>query len=130
MGIIDRLKKEKKRESVLDSLIKKKEAKPDETEQKKKQSDLDVEVRELNPSSAGKTAEPEDLGMEVVQTKSIQEFRTEGMHEFELDSLGASSDANVKAEYKSRVTDLIDKNKLDEAISLLQELKQRFANKK
>jgi hypothetical protein len=129
MDIIDRLKKGKKNKSVLDSLTKNTETKPDDEQQQKQASNIDVEVRELNPSTE-KMATPQELDMHPVDTQQIREFRTEGMHEFELDSLGASSDANIKVEYKSRVNTLIDKGKVDEAIILLQDLKQKLAEKK
>jgi len=124
MGIIDRLKKGKKVESILDALTKKKE--PELKDQRTKPSDLDVEVRELNPSGPGKDEALEDLDMEPVNEKPAREFRTEGMHEFELDSLGTSSDAIMKTEYKFRINDLIDKNQVDEAIMVLEELKRKL----
>ncbi len=127
MSIIDRLKKGKKVESVLDALTKKKD--PESNEPMKKPSDLDVEVRELNPSGGGKEEVLEDYDMEMVEEKSVREFRTEGMHEFELDSLGTSSDAVMKAEFKFRINDLIDKNQIDDAIALLEELKRKLTEK-
>jgi hypothetical protein len=125
MSIIDRLKKGKKVESVLDALTKKKE--PEMKDTGTKPNDLDVEVRELNPSGPGKEDVLEDLDMEPVDEKPVREFRTEGMHEFELDSLGTSSDAIMKTEYKFRINDLIDKNQIDEAIAVLEELKRKLA---
>jgi hypothetical protein len=125
MSIIDRLKKGKKVESVLDALTKKKE--PETKDTGTKPNDLDVEVRELNPSGPGKEDVLEDLDMEPVDEKPVREFRTEGMHEFELDSLGTSSDAIMKTEYKFRINDLIDKNQIDEAIAVLEELKRKLA---
>ncbi|UCC11392.1 MAG: hypothetical protein JSW02_08550 [candidate division WOR-3 bacterium] len=127
MSIIDKLKKGKKVESVLDALTKKKE--PESNEPPKKPSDLDVEVRELNPSGGGKAEVLEDYDMEMVEEKSVREFRTEGMHEFELDSLGTSSDAVMKAEFKFRINDLIDKNQIDDAIAVLEELKRKLTEK-
>jgi len=127
MGILDKLRKEKKSESVLDSLIKKKEPQ-EETKGIKKAED--IEVRELNPAEAEKVVAPEDAGIQPVQEKTIHEFRTEGMHEFELDSLGTSTDAGLKAGYKSQVARLIDENKIDEAIRALQELKQKLTKEK
>lgn len=125
MSILDRLKKGKKMESVLDALTKKKE--PETGDPAKKPRDLDVEVRELNPSGGGKEEVLEDYDMEMVEEKPVREFRTEGMHEFELDSLGTSSDAIVKAEYKFRINDLIDKNQIDEAVTVLEELKRKLS---
>ncbi len=126
MGILDRLKKEKKDESVLDALIKKKTAKekPQEVVQ---ESSSDIEVRELSPSQ--KASDDEEVNDVPEFEKPIREFRTSGMHEFELDSLGADSDANIKVEYKMRISTLIDQGKIDEAIQLLGELKKRLIEK-
>lgn len=124
MSIIDKLKKGKKTESVLEALTKKKE--PEATDKEGRPRDLDVEVRELNPSGSGKEEVLEEYDTEMVEEKTVREFRTEGMHEFELDSLGTSNDAIVKAEYKFRISDLIDKNQIDKAITLLEELKQKL----
>jgi hypothetical protein len=124
MSIIDRLKKGRKVESVLDALTKKKD--PESKDQPKKPNDLDVEVRELSPSGGGKDDVLEDYDMEMIDEKPVREFRTEGMHEFELDSLGTSSDDIMKAEFKFRINDLIDKNQIDDAIALLEELKRKL----
>ena len=124
MSIIDRLKKGKKVESVLDALTKKKD--PESKDPQQKPRDLDVEVRELNPSGSGKEEVLEDYDMEMVDEKPVREFRTEGMHEFELDSLGTSNDAIMKAEFKFRINDLIDKNQIDDAIAVLEELKRKL----
>jgi hypothetical protein len=131
MGIIDKLKKGKKNKSVLDSLIKKKE--PQKTENEAAGKTSDIEVRELNPVAQDKIATPEDIGMEPIEddkAKSVREFRTEGMHEFTLDSLGNSSTASVKAEYKTKINRLMNEDKIDEAIAMLQELKQKLAGQK
>ena len=126
MGILDRLKKRKKDESVLDALIKKKTSKeqPDDVVQ---DSSSDIEVRELSPSQ--RASDAEDVADITDFEKPIREFRTSGMHEFELDSLGADSDANIKVEYKVRIGTLIDQGKIDEAIQLLGELKIKLAEK-
>lgn len=126
MGILDKLKKDKKQESVLDSLLKKKEPEKKPGEIPKKPDDM--EVRELPASETDKLAMADDIDMEPVEEpKPVQEFRAEGMHEFTLDSLGADSGgANIKAEYKSKVNQLIDKGKIDEAIKLLEELQLKL----
>lgn len=131
MGIIDKLKKGKKKESVLDSLVKKKE--PEEEAKDKIQGKPDdIEVRELPDTSRPSASEVSEDVMDITQleAKPIREFRTEGMHEFDIDSLGIGSDANIKAEYKSKIAKLIDKNNIDAAINLLQELKQKLAEQK
>ncbi|MCK4251187.1 hypothetical protein KAX97_07050 [candidate division WOR-3 bacterium] len=131
MGIIDKLKKGKKTESVLDSLIKEKEPK-EKTEDIIQERSDDIEVREIpstDHSPVDEVAE-DAMGAAQVEAKPVQEFRTEGMHEFDIESLGASGDANIKVEYKSRVSALIDKNKIDEAINLLQELKEKLVEEK
>ena len=127
MGILDKLKKDKKKESVLDSLLKKKEAEKKADEIPKKPDD--IEVRELPASDTDKLAMAEDIDMQPIEEERApaQEFRAEGMHEFTLDSLGADSGgASLKAEYKSRVIQLIDKGKIDEAIKLLEELQLKL----
>lgn len=130
MGILDKLKKTRKNESVLDSLIKKKE--PDKVKDATFEKSNDIEVRELNPADAEKIAAPEDIGMEPVQedVKPTREFRTEGMHEFTLDSLGNTPGAGIKAGYKAKVSRFISEDKIDEAISALQELKRKLAEQK
>ena len=130
MGILDKLRKGKKSKSVLDSLIKKKE--PDKVKDAAIEKSNDIEVRELNPVDAEKIAAPEDIGMEPVQedVKSTREFRTEGMHEFTLDSLGNTPGAGIKAEYKAKVCRLISEDKINDAISALQELKRKLAEQK
>ncbi len=128
MGILDRLKKDKKAKSVLDALIKKKKAEAevkDGTEDKSS----DIEVRELHH------ADKEPLDDEVtditkLEEQPIQEFRTEGMHELDIESLGADRHANAKADYKARIISLINQNKIDEAISLLQELREKLSEEK
>ncbi|MGB3340549.1 MAG: hypothetical protein WBB37_03605 [bacterium] len=130
MGIIDRLKKGKKSESVLDSLVKKKE--PEKTKGSEQSRSSDIEVRELNPASEAKIAMPDDIGMQPVEedVKPTREFRTQGMHEFTLDSLGNSPNAGIKVEYQAKVKRLMDEDKIDEAINALQELKRKLAEKK
>lgn len=127
MGILDKLKKDKKKESVLDSLLKKKEPEKKPGEIPKKPDDF--EVRELPTSDTDKLAMADDIDMEPIDEgpKPVQEFRAEGMHEFTLDSLSENAGgANIKAEYKSRVVQLIDKGKIDEAIKLLEELQLKL----
>lgn len=126
MGILDRLKKGKKDESVLDALIKKKTSK-EQPEDVVQDSSSDIEVRELSPSQ--RASDAEEVADSTDFEKPIREFRTSGMHEFELDSLGADSDANIKVEYKMRIGTLIDQGKIDEAMQLLGELKTKLAEK-
>lgn len=130
MSIIDRLKKGKKSQSVLDSLVKKKE--PEKSKDSEMSRPSDIEVRELNPASEAKIAMPEDIGMQPVEeeVKSTREFRTQGMHEFTLDSLGNSPNAGIKAEYQVKVKQLMSEDKYDEAIQALQELKQKLSGQK
>ncbi|OGC39080.1 hypothetical protein A2Y85_04535 [candidate division WOR-3 bacterium RBG_13_43_14] len=130
MGILDRLKKEKKEKSVLDSLVKKKE---DEKAAKEviPEKPSDIEVREMpatDPLQSMDDYTGDDLPEGMAQeAKPSREFRTEGMHEFTLDSLGANADGTtLKLEYKSRVLQAIDKGQIDEAIKLLEELKLKL----
>lgn len=128
MGIIDKLKKEKKNESVLDSLVKEKEPK-EKTKDIIQERSNDIEVREIQEIDKPPISE-EVMDETQVEAKPKQEFRTEGMHEFDIESLGASGNANIKVEYKSRISELIDKSKIDDAINLLQELKEKLAEEK
>jgi hypothetical protein len=121
MDIIDRLRKEKKVRSVFDVILRNKEMK--EVSEEKL---TDIEVRELSPGSPA-VAEPvadDDIGDEE---KPLREFRTEGMHEFDMESLSASGDGALRVEYKARVGKLIDERKVDEAIEVLKELKSKLA---
>jgi hypothetical protein len=63
---------------------------------------------------------------EPAEDKPVREFRTDGMHEFDIDSLGAGGDASTRIEYKARINQMIDTGQLDEAIELLNELKSRL----
>jgi hypothetical protein len=124
MDIIDRLKKEKKSKSIFDDLIKKKE----ETEKKEEESKTkpsDIEVTQINQEKSPTAAPVNDQ----TKTKPVTEFRAEGMHELDMESLGESGTANIKVEYKAKVSSLIDGDKLDEAIRLLLELKNKLAKK-
>lgn len=127
MNIIDRLKKGKKSESVLDSLIKKKDSKEGADIVQERQDD--IEVRELG-SSDMPTAAEEVVDISQIEEKPAREFRTEGMTEFDIESLGGDTHAGVKAAYKARITSLIEENKIDEAINLLKELKTKLTEKK
>ncbi|MGQ9464385.1 MAG: hypothetical protein ACUVQ3_03100 [bacterium] len=117
MDIIKKLKKEKKPESVFDTLIKKKSG-----EQTLQQKSEDIEVTALNPD---KPPSEVPVVREKKETVPKREFRTEGMHEFDIDSLGVDSDASLKIEYKAKIMTLIDENRFDEAIDLLKELKEK-----
>lgn len=124
MGIVDKLKKKKKSGSVFDAILKKKK-----TEKEKKEGvpekPPDMEVTQINAEKS--YAAP--VEKEVEEKRLVTEFRTEGLHEFDIDSLGAVSGSNIKIEYKSKITQLIDADKIDEAIRLLLELKDKLANR-
>jgi len=122
MDIIDKLKKGKKGKSVFDSLIKKKETKEEKGEEIEKRPS-DVEIREVN--SDKKTAPVP----EQEEIKPISEFSAEGMHEFDVESLSATSGESIKGEYKSKIIKSIDEGKIDEAINLLAELKNKLEEK-
>jgi len=127
VSIIDRLKKGKKSESVLDSLIKKKDLKEEADIVQERQDD--IEVRELGSSDIPTAAE-EVIDISQIEEKPAREFRTEGMKEFDIESLGGDTHAGVKAEYRARIGSLIDDNKIDEAIDLLKELRTKLTEKK
>ena len=123
MDIIEKLKKEKKIRSVFDVILKNKEPK-EGAEQKQN----DIEVRELSPTPT-EAVQPEHVHEDADELKPVREFRTEGMHEFDIESLGSSKDGAIRIEYKSKVCKLIDAGRFDEAVELLKELKSRLANK-
>jgi hypothetical protein len=86
---------------------------------------MDMEVRDMSPDKVV----PAKPAAEKAEKPRTREFRTEGMHEFDIESLGESGDASTRIEYKSRVMALIDDEKIDEAIEVLKELKARLAQK-
>ncbi|MEO0123403.1 MAG: hypothetical protein ABIL69_05295 [candidate division WOR-3 bacterium] len=117
MDIIKKLKKDKKPESVFDSLIKKKP-----TEETPIQKPEDMEVTALTPEKPVPGTTPV---AEKKETTPTREFRTEGMHEFDIESLGVDGSASLKIEYKAKIMSLIDENRFDEAIELIKELKEK-----
>ena len=123
MDIIEKLKKDKKIRSVFDVILDNKESK-ESVEQKPS----DIEVRELSPAST-EAADSEHVHEDSEEPKPVREFRTEGMHEFDIESLASSKDGAIRIEYKSRVCKLIDTGRFDEAVELLKELKSKLANK-
>lgn len=122
MDIIEKLKKERKVRSVFDVIKKGREAK-----QPVEERPDDIEVRELNPAQPSVAGEQSRDDTDATEEKEVREFRTEGMHEFDIDSLGVSGDGAVRIEYKSKIGKLIDAGKFDEAIELLEDLKSRQA---
>jgi hypothetical protein len=120
MDIIEKLKKEKKVRSVFEVIFKSKEAKTAPEEKL-----ADIEVRELDPASPS-VAEPTQDDEVEDEEKPVREFRTEGMHEFDMDSLSASGDGALRIEYKAKVSKLIDERRVDEAIETLKELKSKL----
>ena len=121
MEIIDRLRKEKKVRSVFDAIIRNKEAKEAPEEKL-----TDFEVRELTPGGTPAVAEPAPDDEVGDEEKPLREFRTEGMHEFDMESLSASGDGALRVEYKAKVCKLIDERRVDEAIEVLKELKSKL----
>lgn len=117
MDILNRLKKDKKSNSIFDSVIKKKE-KESTSEFAAKQSDMEV-----THISGDKPAVQEKPATPVKESSPKREFRTDGLKEFELDSLGVpDKQANLKSEYRAKVIALIDKEQYGEAIEMLMEL--------
>lgn len=123
MDIIEKLKKERKIRSVFD-VIKKSKGKEESTGEKTN----DIEVRELSPAQPV-VSEPDNTDTETIEDKPVREFRTSGMHEFDIDSLGVGGDASTRIEYKARINQLIDTGQIDEAIELLKELKVRLTKR-
>jgi len=123
MDIIEKLKKEKKVRSVFDVILENKES-----TKSVEGKPGDIEVRELSPASA-ETAEPGHIHEESDEVKPVREFRTEGMHEFDIESLGSSGDGAIRIEYKSKVCKLIDTGRFDEAVEFLKELKSKLTSK-
>ncbi len=120
MDIIEKLKKEKKVRSVFEVIFKSKEAKTAPEEKL-----ADIEVRELDPASPSVPEPTQDDEVED-EEKPVREFRTEGMHEFDMDSLSASGEGALRIEYKAKVSKLIDERRVDEAIEILKELKSKL----
>lgn len=123
MDIIEKLKKEKKIRSVFDVILTEKSA----VEEPEDKPD-DIEVREIH-SVQHVVEEQETVDPEPDTTKPVREFRTEGMHEFDIESLGASNDGAIRIEYKTKVCKLIDLGAVDEAIELLRDLKAKLSVK-
>jgi hypothetical protein len=124
MDILNRLKKEKKSDSVFDSVIKKKE-KEGKPEYVVKPTDMEV-----TQISGDKAPPQEKPATPVKDPGPKREFRTEGLHEFELDSLGVQDQqADLKLEYKTKVVVLIDQEKYGEAIEMLMELQLKLTDK-
>lgn len=125
MDIIEKLKKEKKVRSVFEVIFKSKEAQNAPEEKL-----ADIEVRELDPASPSGAVDGEPARDEVEEDveRPLREFRTEGMHEFDMESLSASGEGALRVEYKARVSQLIDERRVDEAIELLKELKSKLEN--
>ena len=120
MDIIDRLKKDKKIRSVFEVILKGMEEKAAPTEKPP-----DLEVRELDPAvPVSDETRPVDEG-EIVEPP-IPGFRAAGMHEFDMESLGTSSDTTLKIEYRLKVGSLIEEGKIEEAIEALNELKSKL----
>lgn len=120
MDIIEKLKKEKKIRSVFDIILKGGEKKDEAG-----QPPSDIEVRELDPVQSLEN-DTDIAETEPVETRPVREFRTEGMHEFDIDSLGSSGDGAIRIEYKTKVCKLIDTGHFDEAIELLKELRAKL----
>ena len=125
MDIIDKLKKEKKVRSVFEVILKGKEAQAAPEEKL-----ADIEVRELDPASPSGAVDSEPLRDDAAEEteRPLREFRTEGMHEFDMESLSASGEGSLLVEYKARVGKLIDERRVDEAIEILKELKSKLEN--
>lgn len=115
MEFLKKLKGEKKSETVIDSLIKKRVKKEEPVEKS-----VDMEVTQITPERAS-SAIPKEKEPVIKR-----EFRTEGIREFDIDSLSADSKLNIKIEYKNKIGTLIDEGKIDEAIDLLKELKDKL----
>ncbi len=124
MDILNRLKKDKKSDSVFDSVIKKKE--------KESASEITTQPSgmEVTHISGDKPAIQEKVTPPVKEPAPKREFRTEGLKEFELDSLGIpDKQANLKSEFRAKVIGLFDKEKYGEAIELLMELQLKLEEK-
>ena len=120
MDIIEKLKKDRKIRSVFDIILK-----GDEKKEEVEQRPSDIEVRELDPVQPLED-ETDIAETEPAEVRPVREFRTEGMHEFDIDSLGSSGDGAIRIEYKTKVCKLIDTGHFDEAIELLKELRAKL----
>ena len=120
MDIIEKLKKEKKVRSVFDVILTEKHTKEEPVEKHD-----DIEVREIH-STQHVVEKAESVDPRSEDTREVREFRTEGMHEFDIESLGASNDGAIRIEYKTKVCKIIDLGAVDEAIELLKDLKAKL----
>jgi hypothetical protein len=124
MDIINKLKKDKKTDSVFDSVIKKQEK---ETKSEFVTKPTDMEVTQI---SGDKAPLQEKQVTPAKEPAPKREFRTEGLHEFELSSLGVpDQQAAIKQDYKAKIVALIDQGKYGEAIEALMELQFKLDEK-
>jgi len=123
MDIIEKLRKEKKVRSVFEVIFKSKE-----TQAAPEEKLSDIEVRELDPASPSGPVDDEPTRGDGVEDdeRPVREFRTEGMHEFDMESLSASGEGALRVEYKAKIGRLIDEKRVDEAIEVLKELKSKL----
>lgn len=123
MDIIEKLRKEKKVRSVFEVIFKSKE-----TQAGPEEKVSDIEVRELDPASPSGPVDEEPTRDDDIEDdgRPVREFRTEGMHEFDMESLSASGEGALRVEYKAKIGRLIDEKRVDEAIEVLKELKSKL----
>jgi len=124
MDILKRLKKKKEEDSPFSELVKKQ---PKKKEEPKK--DEDIEIKPLHVEHPTATEPP----AQATPTKKEEPvFHASGMRELDFDSMADSEDnrALLKEEYIKRMGDLIRDEKIEEAITLLDELNKRLGDKK
>ena len=122
MDILQKLKSQKKdKESVLSSIFSKKEKEPE----KKAGPEPDPDITPLEKPG---TEEKVVFRQERVVSRP-QTFHTEGLKEFDLESLKGDENAPIKAEFAQRVGSFIIEGKVDEAITALNELKEILRKK-
>ncbi len=117
MDILKKLKTEKKEKNdLLSSIIKK-----DTDEEKKPEVDNDITQLNNPPKVEEKVVFREERVISRPKT-----FSTDGIREFTLDSLSPDETENVKMEYAKVINNYIIEGRLDEALELLTELKNKL----
>lgn len=122
MDILRKLKSEKKdKENLLSSILQKKEGADD-----KAKTQPDPEITQINKPVL---EEKRSVLREDRLVAKPKTFTTEGMREFDLESLKADDIANMRIEYARRIESLVVEGKLDDAAALINELRERLKQK-
>jgi len=123
MDILQRLKSQKKdkdKDSVISSIFDKKEK-----EEAKKEGAVDPDITHIDkPKPEEKVVFREERVISRPQT-----FQSDGLREFDLDSLKADEGAKMKAACAQKTSGLIVEGKFEEAIGEITALEAKLAAK-